>query len=90
MTIQLNEPVVDEIFELVQRFPGLEATADLDEQRLILHMDEEVAFHFDIDATVKGHLIRGLDDISLTLADEQVIADYESAHPNMNPISPGV
>ncbi|MDT8390093.1 MAG: 3-isopropylmalate dehydratase small subunit [Lentisphaeria bacterium] len=88
LTIQLDEPVVDEIFELVARFPRLEATADLDEQRLILHLDEEVAFHFEIDSTVKDHLIRGLDDISLTLARERAIADYERAHPDAIPISP--
>lgn len=86
LTIQLSESVVDEIFELVSRFPGLEATVDLDEQRLVLHLDEEVAFHFGINPTVKEHLVHGLDDIALTLREKQAIAEYEGAHPDPLPI----
>lgn len=82
LTIQLDEPTVDEIFQWGERFPGLEATVDLDEQRIVLHMDEEEAFHFDISATVKEHLVQGLDEIALTLTQDQAIADYENRNPD--------
>src|SRR5690349_1149959 len=37
LTIELSEPQVNEVFELVGRYKGLEATVDLDEQRVVLH-----------------------------------------------------
>jgi len=80
LPVQLPAPEVDTIFELVERFPGLEGTVDLDEQRFVLHLDEEVAFHFDVDAAVKHNLVHGLDDIALTLEHEDAIAAYEAAH----------
>jgi 3-isopropylmalate/(R)-2-methylmalate dehydratase small subunit len=78
LTIQLAEDEVQAIFEMVERFPGLELTVDLIEQRVVLHMDEEESFHFDIAPAVKEHLIRGLDDIAITLEHEQAISDYEA------------
>ncbi len=81
LTIELSEAEVDEIFELVDRFKGVEATIDLDEQRVVLHLDEEVAFHFEMDPVVKDHLSRGLDDIALTLKHEADITAFEKTHP---------
>ncbi len=80
LTIELAPEEVQEIFELVNRFHGLEATVNLKEQRITLHLDEEVSFHFDIDATVKEHLQRGLDDIDLTLEHEDEITQFEHTH----------
>lgn len=80
LTIELAESEVDKIFSLVDRFDGLEATVDLEEQRVILHLDEELAFHFEVDPAVKEHLIRGLDDIALTLEHEPDITAFEKNH----------
>jgi len=80
LTIELSPDEVDEIFEMVGRFPGLEGTVDLEEQRFVLHLDEEVAFHFDIEPGVKEHLQRGLDDIALTLDHEDDITAFEKTH----------
>lgn len=80
LTIQLSESEVQAIFEMVDRFPHLEATVNLEEQRLVLHMDEEESFHFNIPADVKGHLIKGLDDIAITLEHESAISDYEKQY----------
>lgn len=77
LTIELSPDEVEEIFEMVGRFPGLEGTVNLEEQRFVLHLDEEVAFHFDIDPGVKEHLQRGLDDISLTMEHEDDITAFE-------------
>jgi len=79
LTIELSPDEVEEIFEMVGRFPGLEGTVNLEEQRFVLHLDEEIAFHFDIDAGVKEHLQRGLDDISLTLEHEDDITTFEKS-----------
>jgi len=80
LTIELKEAEVNEIFELVERFEGLKASVNLDEQRLVLHLDEEVSFHFEMDAAVKNRLIHGLDDIGLTLKHVKEISDFESKH----------
>jgi 3-isopropylmalate/(R)-2-methylmalate dehydratase small subunit len=77
LPVELGEAEVEEIFQLAGRYPGLEATVDLDEQRFVLHTGEEVAFHFDIDATVKTNLVHGHDDIALTLQHEPAIGAYE-------------
>jgi 3-isopropylmalate/(R)-2-methylmalate dehydratase small subunit len=80
LNVELKEAEVDEIFEMVRRFPGLEATVCLEEQRVTLHLPEEISFHFEIDKAVKDHLIRGLDDIGLTLQHEAEIASFEKHH----------
>lgn len=80
LTIELSEPEVEELFQMVDRFPGLEATVDLHGQRVTLHLAEELSFHFDIDLSVKERLISGLDDIGLTLQHEADIQAFETRH----------
>ena len=80
LPIQLAAAEVDELFELVTRFPGVEATADLEEQRLVLHLDEEVSFHFKVDSAVKRSLVRGLDEIAQTLTLVEDISVFERGH----------
>ena len=80
LTIELAAEEVDQIFDLVERNKGLEASIDLDEQRVVLHLPEEVAFHFEIDPVVKKHLRHGLDDIALTLEHASAIDEFEKRH----------
>lgn len=78
LTVQLAEHEVQAIFDMVDRFAGLQATVDLEEQRITLHMDEEESFHFNLLPEVKEHLLKGLDDIALTLEHEADISRYEA------------
>lgn len=80
LTIELSDAEVEDIFQLVARFPGLETTINLPEQRIVLHLDEEVSFHFDVTPVVKNHLLHGLDDIGLTLAHADAITAFEKTH----------
>ena len=80
LTVELSDPEAEEIFQMVDRFPGLEATVDLDRQRVTLHTAEEISFHFEIDSSVKERLIHGLDDIGLTLKHEAAITTFETKH----------
>ncbi len=80
LTVELAAPEVETIFQMVDRSPGLNATVDLDRQRVILHLDEEISFHFEVDRAVKERLIHGLDDISLTLKHEAALRAFESKH----------
>ena len=78
LTVELKPEEVEEIFQMVGRYAGLEATVDLSHQRVVLHLAEEIAFHFEIDPAVKDHLINGLDEISLTLQHEAAIRAFEA------------
>ncbi|MBI4313888.1 MAG: 3-isopropylmalate dehydratase small subunit [Candidatus Omnitrophica bacterium] len=80
LTVQLKAEEIEEIFQMAGRNKGLEATVDLDEQRVVLHLPEEIAFHFDVDAAVKEHLIHGLDETGLTLKQESEITAFEKHH----------
>lgn len=80
LTVELKEAQVEEIFRMTDRFEGLEATVDLDEQRVVLHLPEEMAFHFEVEPAVKDHLIHGRDPIGITLQYEPQIAAFERRH----------
>ena len=80
LTVELSEQEVGEIFQMVGRYPGLEATVDLDQQRLVLHTAEEISFHFDVDAAVKERLLHGLDDIGISLKHRDSIDAFEKKH----------
>ncbi|MBI4354072.1 MAG: 3-isopropylmalate dehydratase small subunit [Candidatus Omnitrophica bacterium] len=80
LTVELSDAEVEEVFQMVGRYEKLEATVDLEHQRAVLHLPEELAFHFEIEPGVKDHLIRGLDEIGLTLKRTDAIAAFESRH----------
>ena len=80
LTIELSEEEVEEIFQLVARHDGLQATIDLAAQRVVLHLPSERAFRFEIDPVVKKHLLQGLDDIALTLEHAGDISAFEQRH----------
>ena len=80
LTIELAEPEVEEIFQMVARFPGIEATVNLDHQRVTLHTAEEISFHFDISPAIKTRLLHGLDDIGISLKHDADITAFESRH----------
>ena len=80
LTVELADPEVEEIVQMAGRYAGLQATVDLDRQRVTLHVAEEIAFHFDIDPPVKARLIHGEDDIAVTLAHEEAIRAFEARH----------
>ena len=79
LTVELADDEVEEIFQLVGRFPGLDATVDLPHQRVTLHLPEEVSFGFQIDPGIKHRLVEGLDEIGLTLQHEDAIRAFEAS-----------
>ena len=80
LTVELKSEEVEEIFHMVGRYPGLDATVDLPHQRVVLHVAEELAFHFEIEPAVKEHLIHGVDEIGLTLQHEAAIRAFETRY----------
>lgn len=80
LTLELSGEDVDEIFQIIMRRPGTEATVDLEKQRVILHADPEKIFPFEIDPSVKERFLLGLDDIGITLREESAITSFEKKH----------
>jgi 3-isopropylmalate/(R)-2-methylmalate dehydratase small subunit len=81
LTIELTSAKVEEIFQTLEKEPGIEATVDLENQKVILHAAEcDQIYPFNVDASLKNKLVNGLDDIGLTLQYAGEIAAYEARH----------
>ncbi|KAB1645720.1 3-isopropylmalate dehydratase small subunit [Pseudoclavibacter sp. CFCC 14310] len=78
----LSEGDTERVWALIDEDPGLEATVDLVARTLRVG-DEE--FSFDIDDDVRWRLLEGLDDISLTLRDEEAISRFEDKRASWRP-----
>jgi 3-isopropylmalate/(R)-2-methylmalate dehydratase small subunit len=82
LTIQLSAGQVDRIFAMAAADKPLEATVNLDEQKLVFG---DVEFTFEVDPTVKEKLQQGLDDIAESLLHESDIAAFETTHNSQLP-----
>ena len=80
LLIELSEDEVDAIFGLVSGQEGLEATVDLEKQRVVFKGAAPMAFHFDIEPGTREQLLKGLDDIDQTLKYEPEIARFEKEY----------
>lgn len=80
LTVELAPEQVDRIFQCTRDIAGLELTADLVGQRIVVHALTEESYPFEIDATVKERLVKGLDDIGLTLQHTAAIDAFEGRH----------
>lgn len=81
LTIELSAAQVDEIFQTLEKEPGVKGTVDLANQKVVLHAASgDVEYPFDISSELKTKLLEGLDDIALTLKYEADISAYEAAH----------
>lgn len=82
LAAELAEEEIERIWQLMEQTPGLALTVDLVNQQ-VRAGDETFAFH--IDEYTRWRLMEGLDDISLTLRDEQAISDFEAKRANWRP-----
>ena len=80
LPITLPADVLDGFFERVAS--GLQLTIDLQAQTVT---DGEQVHGFDIDSALKEKMLKGMDDIDLTLAEAQVIRDFEVGHRQRQP-----
>jgi 3-isopropylmalate/(R)-2-methylmalate dehydratase small subunit len=82
--VQVEPGVGTELLRAVEADPTLEITIDISARTLAAPaIGLEVAFPLD-DAT-RDRFLQGLDDIGITLAHDQAIADYESRRPDWKP-----
>jgi 3-isopropylmalate/(R)-2-methylmalate dehydratase small subunit len=83
---QVDEKVVQRLWDLLESSPGTTVTVDL-ESRTIRAGEglDAVEDSFDIDDYTRWRLLEGLDDIGITLSREDAIATYESTRPSWKP-----
>lgn len=73
---------IELLWKVMEQDPGMELTVDLQEQTITAG---STVVSFEIDDYTKWRLLEGLDDIGLTLRQEDAIADYESKRPAFKP-----
>ena len=83
LLITLPEQVVDRLFADVHAHEGYQLDVDLDNQRVITPSGE--ILEFEVDEFRKHCLLEGLDDIGLTLQDEEAIRAFEQKHQQARP-----
>lgn len=83
LLITFPEDVVDRLFAEVDASEGYQLDVDLENQRVITPSGE--ILEFDVDEFRKHCLLEGLDDIGLTLKDEDAIRAFEQKHKAARP-----
>jgi len=78
LPIPLPEETIDTIFKRQQATPGYQLTVDL--QNCIVKDSQGLSASFAIEPSRQHCMLHGLDDIGLTLQQEDKITAYEKAH----------
>lgn len=83
LLITLSEDEVERLFNEVEAKEGYQLDIDLEQQRIITQRGE--ILEFEVDEFRKHCLLEGLDDIGLTLKDEDAIRTFEEQHRQQRP-----
>ncbi|MDN7133694.1 3-isopropylmalate dehydratase small subunit [Halomonas sp. MC140] len=83
LLITFQEDVVDRLFVELDANEGYQLDVDLENQRVVTPSGEVLAF--EVDDFRKHCLLEGLDDIGLTLKDEDAIRAFEQKHRTARP-----
>jgi len=84
LPVQLSDAQVDDLFKRAEKQEGYRLTVDLENQ--VVTDDAGLRIPFEIDAFRKKCLLKGLDDIGLTLEHEPDISAYEKSNPKSAPM----
>jgi 3-isopropylmalate/(R)-2-methylmalate dehydratase small subunit len=86
LAAQVDEKVVNALWELVEREPTTAVTVDLEQRTVRAGAgDDAISEPFDIDDYTRWRLLEGLDDIAITLGHDAEISAYESRRPGWLP-----
>ena len=79
---EITDADTEKLWSALEANPGSSITINLIDQTATIG---DLSVHFDIDEYTKWRLLEGLDDIGLTLRDEQAITDFEAKRPSWMP-----
>jgi 3-isopropylmalate/(R)-2-methylmalate dehydratase small subunit len=83
---QVDEKVVQRLWDLIESEPGTTITVDLESRTINAGEGvDAVEDSFDIDDYTRWRLLEGLDDIDITLSHADDIATYEQRRPGWKP-----
>ncbi|KJS57110.1 3-isopropylmalate dehydratase small subunit [Streptomyces rubellomurinus] len=82
LTVVLPQEAVERLWALTESNPSAEITVDLENREV---RAEGVTESFELDDNVRWRLLNGLDDISITLRNEDEIAAFEASRPAFKP-----
>jgi 3-isopropylmalate/(R)-2-methylmalate dehydratase small subunit len=82
LTAEVDQSVIDALWELIEADPEIEITVDLVDRRVRAGSLDEP---FGVDDYVRWRFLEGLDDIGITLQHVGVIAEFETARPGFKP-----
>jgi 3-isopropylmalate/(R)-2-methylmalate dehydratase small subunit len=82
LPVELGQPVVETLWDLVTADPTLRLTVDLVAREV---RTPDAAWSFPLDDFSRWRLLEGLDDIGLTLRHESAISAYEQRRPVFAP-----
>jgi 3-isopropylmalate/(R)-2-methylmalate dehydratase small subunit len=82
LPICLDQNQIDQLETKIEMTPGFKLTVDLSEQTIELN---GMSISFDINSQIKNRLLEGLDDIAITLAQTDVIKEFEAQDSNKRP-----
>ena len=85
---QVDEKVVQRLWDWLEDNPGGEITVDLESRTVRAGVGEDaVEDSFDIDDYTRWRLLEGLDDIGITLSHDADITAFEAERPSWKPVT---
>jgi 3-isopropylmalate/(R)-2-methylmalate dehydratase small subunit len=78
----ISEADVERLWAAIEANPGIEATIDLEAREAVVG---DIRVPFEIDDYTRWRLLEGLDDIGLTLRNEDKIAEFEARRESWRP-----
>ncbi len=87
LTVELPDEDLDYLLARAEELPAAELIVDLASQT-VRTADGTWQRHFDIDPFKKYRLLRGLDDIAMTMAYEPDVTAFEALRPDFLPTTP--
>ena len=82
VTGQVEQDVIEKIWEKIEAAPGTTVTVNLEERTITC---DDIVAEFVIDDYVRWRLMEGLDDIGLTLKHVDSIGEFETTRPAFKP-----
>ena len=81
---QVTQDVVEQLWKLIEHDPTTQVVVDLEERTI---QADALTAPFQIDDYTRYRLLNGLDDIGITLGNEDAINAFESTRPGWKPVT---
>ena len=86
LAAQVDESVVEQLWALLEEQPGAEISVDLESRTVTAgEGDSRIEASVAIDRSTRWRVVRGLDDIAITLGHQDDISEYEKTRPSFKP-----